>query len=146
MSQYPHRVVRHQHSSAQLQTQPNGFRTVSRTPRLIRADDREGLNAGGTARAPRVSAQSFLLYVVPFHEGVDERLKLAACEEVVGVTEFLGYGHAQRLGTEWAPKRRLFTVRMRGLEPPRAFAHTDLNRARLPVPPHPRGGVIVPPA
>jgi hypothetical protein len=27
---------------------------------------------------------------------------------------------------------------MRGLEPPRAFAHTDLNRARLPVPPHPR--------
>src|SRR5215216_7151980 len=31
-------------------------------------------------------------------------------------------------------------VRMRGLEPPRAFAHTDLNRARLPIPPHPRGG------
>jgi anthranilate synthase/aminodeoxychorismate synthase-like glutamine amidotransferase len=30
-------------------------------------------------------------------------------------------------------------VRMRGLEPPRAFAHTDLNRARLPIPPHPRG-------
>ena len=28
---------------------------------------------------------------------------------------------------------------MRGLEPPRAFAHTDLNRARLPIPPHPRG-------
>ena len=31
------------------------------------------------------------------------------------------------------------TMRMRGLEPPRAFAHTDLNRARLPIPPHPRG-------
>ena len=31
-------------------------------------------------------------------------------------------------------------MRMRGLEPPRAFAHTDLNRARLPIPPHPRGG------
>src|SRR4051812_12039706 len=30
-------------------------------------------------------------------------------------------------------------MRMRGLEPPRAFAHTDLNRARLPIPPHPRG-------
>src|SRR4051794_2228325 len=31
------------------------------------------------------------------------------------------------------------TMRMRGLDPPRAFAHTDLNRARLPIPPHPRG-------
>jgi len=29
-------------------------------------------------------------------------------------------------------------MRMRGLEPPRAYAHTDLNRARLPIPPHPR--------
>src|SRR4051812_3274676 len=31
-------------------------------------------------------------------------------------------------------------MRMRGLEPPRGFPHTDLNRARLPIPPHPRGG------
>jgi hypothetical protein len=29
-------------------------------------------------------------------------------------------------------------MRMRGLEPPRGFPHTDLNRARLPIPPHPR--------
>jgi hypothetical protein len=28
-------------------------------------------------------------------------------------------------------------VRMRGLEPPRSYLHTDLNRARLPIPPHP---------
>ena len=28
-------------------------------------------------------------------------------------------------------------VRMRGLEPPRGCPHTDLNRARLPIPPHP---------
>src|SRR4051812_6381276 len=28
---------------------------------------------------------------------------------------------------------------MRGLEPPRPYGHTDLNRARLPIPPHPRG-------
>jgi hypothetical protein len=28
-------------------------------------------------------------------------------------------------------------VRMRGLEPPRSHLHTDLNRARLPIPPHP---------
>src|SRR5919198_4566628 len=37
-------------------------------------------------------------------------------------------------------------MRMRGLEPPRACAHTDLNRARLPIPPHPRGEGIVPAA
>src|SRR5256714_7475867 len=30
------------------------------------------------------------------------------------------------------------SMRMRGLEPPRGFPHTDLNRARLPIPPHPR--------
>ena len=30
-------------------------------------------------------------------------------------------------------------MRMRGLEPPRGFPHTDLNRARLPIPPHPPG-------
>src|SRR5215218_2395779 len=35
-------------------------------------------------------------------------------------------------------------MRMRGLEPPRGCPHTDLNRARLPIPPHPRGQTIVP--
>ncbi len=29
-------------------------------------------------------------------------------------------------------------MRSRGLEPPRGLAHTDLNRARLPIPPRPR--------
>ena len=29
-------------------------------------------------------------------------------------------------------------MRMRGLEPPPGFPDTDLNRARLPIPPHPR--------
>jgi hypothetical protein len=28
---------------------------------------------------------------------------------------------------------------MRGLEPPPGCPDTDLNRARLPIPPHPRG-------
>src|SRR5580765_503879 len=32
---------------------------------------------------------------------------------------------------------RRLRVRMRGLEPPRPIGHTDLNRARLPIPPHP---------
>src|SRR3569833_3832682 len=34
-------------------------------------------------------------------------------------------------------------MRMRGLEPPRPYGHTDLNRARLPIPPHPRAAAIV---
>ena len=36
-------------------------------------------------------------------------------------------------------RRRHSAMRMRGLEPPRPEGHTDLNRARLPIPPHPRG-------
>src|SRR5512135_736413 len=36
-------------------------------------------------------------------------------------------------------------MRMRGLEPPRPYGHTDLNRARLPIPPHPLGAGIVAP-
>ena len=34
--------------------------------------------------------------------------------------------------------RKSAQMRLRGVEPPRALAHTDLNRARLPVPPQPR--------
>ena len=30
-------------------------------------------------------------------------------------------------------------VRVKGLEPSRGCPHTDLNRTRLPIPPHPRG-------
>ena len=37
-----------------------------------------------------------------------------------------------------SPICRLYVMRMRGLEPPRPYGHTDLNRARLPIPPHPR--------
>ena len=37
----------------------------------------------------------------------------------------------------------LSRMRMRGLEPPRPYGHTDLNRARLPIPPHPRGRPIL---
>ena len=39
--------------------------------------------------------------------------------------------------------RRKRFMRMRGLEPPRGFPHTDLNRARLPIPPHPRARRIL---
>src|SRR5947209_12731327 len=37
-------------------------------------------------------------------------------------------------------RRDLPSMRMRGLEPPPGCPDTDLNRARLPIPPHPRGG------
>jgi hypothetical protein len=47
-----------------------------------------------------------------------------------------------RLGTDQAQKPLNMAMRMRGLEPPRAEAHTDLNRARLPIPPHPRGSTV----
>ncbi len=30
-------------------------------------------------------------------------------------------------------------MRMRGIEPPRVLPHKNLNLARLPIPPHPRG-------
>ena len=33
-------------------------------------------------------------------------------------------------------------VREGGLEPPRPFEHTDLNRARLPIPPLARAGQL----
>jgi hypothetical protein len=35
-------------------------------------------------------------------------------------------------------------MRLKGVEPSRALAHTDLNRARLPVPPQPRGAGNLP--
>src|SRR5436190_18091313 len=46
------------------------------------------------------------------------------------------------LGADWAPAPPILAMRMRGLEPPRGCPHTDLNRARLPIPPHPRDGTV----
>ncbi len=46
--------------------------------------------------------------------------------------------HPQRLGTDWAQRAADLALRMRGPKLQRAFAHTDMNRARLPIPPHPR--------
>ena len=51
---------------------------------------------------------------------------------LVGVTAV-----APDWGDGWSPK---IMVRMRGLEPPPGLPDTDLNRARLPIPPHPRAG------
>jgi site-specific DNA recombinase len=44
--------------------------------------------------------------------------------------------HGPRIGGHGLNDVRM--VRMRGLEPPLPFGNTDLNRARLPIPPHPR--------
>jgi hypothetical protein len=59
--------------------------------------------------------------------------------DVNDVIESICHG---RFGTVWALIRPQSSMRMRGLEPPRGFPHTDLNRARLPIPPHPRGGTV----
>src|SRR5690606_25578605 len=48
-----------------------------------------------------------------------------------------GMGTAEPLGTVGIPPFR--SVRKGGVEPPRPFGHTDLNRARLPIPPLARG-------
>ena len=45
---------------------------------------------------------------------------------------------ALRLGMDLVRRAAQTVMRMRGLEPPRGCPHTDLNRARLPIPPHPR--------
>ncbi len=45
---------------------------------------------------------------------------------------------ADRNGHRARPKRRR-PMRAEGLEPPRAEAHQDLNLARIPIPPRPRG-------
>ena len=48
-----------------------------------------------------------------------------------------------RLFPECSRKPLEMAMRMRGLEPPRPYGHTDLNRARLPIPPHPLAAVSV---
>jgi hypothetical protein len=50
---------------------------------------------------------------------------------------------SQTAESERAPQpSETVAMRMRGLEPPRGRPHTDLNRARLPIPPHPRGRAL----
>src|SRR5215472_12229582 len=63
----------------------------------------------------------------------------------VTMTSVVGTGRAAtplpaREATSAAAAQRMarrLRLRMRGLEPPRPKGHTDLNRARLPIPPHP---------
>ena len=77
------------------------------------------------------------------------RSEIVRLRELPGVRE--GYEAAQygpQLDGSPAPVRAPVTssgelMRMRGLDPPRPFGHTDLNRARLPIPPHPRGRTIL---
>ena len=62
----------------------------------------------------------------------------AAAQAVEGPRKDLGPEFLQGLGSNIVKM-----VRMRGLEPPQSYLHTDLNRARLPVPPHPQAGAEV---
>jgi hypothetical protein len=55
-------------------------------------------------------------------------------------TDHLGGGRpAASVGSPSVPERPGASMRLRGFEPPRARAHTDLNRACIPVSPQPLG-------
>ena len=88
---------------------------------------------------------------------VGEMREIAATQEGAGLTPALFeamaevYGRLAETGSPGAPESirpsrssttssNGFWMRARGLEPPRAEAHRDLNPARLPVPPRPPDG------
>ena len=75
---------------------------------------------------------------------VPDRLRRWTCCPLQGVTDHLGERSVHRLSGETPTGQQVPTLamRMRGLEPPRGCPHTDLNRARLPIPPHPRGRTV----
>jgi site-specific DNA recombinase len=80
-------------------------------------------------------------------EAVDEALRRRASEGLFAPNEQRPQGLEALVGagaTSTVDECGGFSpntlVRMRGLEPPPGFPDTDLNRARLPIPPHPRGG------
>ena len=80
-------------------------------------------------------------------EAVDEALRRRASEGLLAPNDECPQGLEALVGaaaTSTLPERGGFSpkmmVRMRGLEPPPGFPDTDLNRARLPIPPHPRAG------
>ena len=76
-------------------------------------------------------------------------LEVAVAGESYGVrSKRGGAACAERSSHEHLESRRPFSgvgstkrtkVRLKGVEPPRPFGHGDLNAARLPVPPQPRG-------
>src|SRR5579872_631492 len=71
----------------------------------------------------------------PIREGV-RRVTITSVVETARAASPLPERHTAAAAA--ARKRiNVLRVRMRGLEPPRPKGHTDLNRARLPIPPHP---------
>jgi hypothetical protein len=115
-------------------------------PRLWREDiSPRGPLRGRSLQAPAARVAEL---VAPISHGVlretwsleDVRDVEACCGDVIcdpfrKVTPL----NSARLGADRAPMAPDLAMRMRGLEPPRGFPHTDLNRARLPIPPHPPG-------
>src|ERR1700682_105779 len=68
-----------------------------------------------------------------------EGVRSVTITSVVGTTRAANPPPDRQTAAAAAARRRMnrLRMRMRGLEPPRPKGHTDLNRARLPIPPHP---------
>ncbi len=99
---------------------------------------RRGCSYSGQDHGDEQSRSSTLTYGHLLGDSEDYlRGLLDAYDDVYGLSADLR-GRLERRNRLQIPK-----MRMRGLEPPRGCPHTDLNRARLPIPPHPRGGASV---
>ena len=123
---------RRRRSGSARRTAPLGIAARRRcgrpAPALLRAPARRPGGAPTRASA-RTTAKRRRLQR---HDHLGRRARLLRSRPSPGEQDRRLRPHAQRRS------ENRFRVRMRGLEPPRPKGHTDLNRARLPIPPHPR--------
>jgi hypothetical protein len=101
-----------------------------------------GVLLGGVSRVdlPGLAIYDLVCAVcLSYAVGQARRLLESSSWLLVGKTTLL-HQHSEMLSRrcKQAPVPGSCTMRMRGLEPPPGYPDTDLNRARLPIPPHPR--------
>src|SRR5215831_3966406 len=100
----------------------------------------------GIARRNRDAARAWMAAMLARPRAEVSERAISDGASRVTMTSVVGTGAAAtplpaREATATAAAQRMarrLRLRMRGLEPPRPKGHTDLNRARLPIPPHPR--------
>lgn len=115
-------------SSPPLERLQRGLRGFMQQPRRRASVSLPGREAPASPakrqpmQAPSVAAQdrSLSIYAGPYWSRAIGHQNLPCCSRIVVITTT--------------------KMRMRGLEPPPGRPDTDLNRARLPIPPHPRVG------
>ncbi len=90
-------------------------------------------------RAAKTIEELGMRELAPLDAAIPELAALAAEKAPEKAPEAGGGGQGDGSETRRDPKD-LGALRKRGLEPPRPFGHWNLNPARLPVPPLPRGG------